>query len=122
MSTNYKAIAKKLKFEGRAFINGKYVDAIDGEKFEVSPDPIINAQGKWILIEGTNSWELTISSNGGSLKTDSKSIKLANYNLDQDRIRFSIETDTLIQSGVTRIKKKQIKNQLLTLECLLKKA
>ena len=27
---NYKSIAKKLKFEGRAFINGKYVDAIDG--------------------------------------------------------------------------------------------
>ena len=26
---NYKSIAKKLKFEGRAFINGKYVDAID---------------------------------------------------------------------------------------------
>ena len=31
---NYKSIAKKLKFEGRAFINGKYVDAIDGKKFE----------------------------------------------------------------------------------------
>ena len=34
MSVNYKAIAKKLKFEGRAFINGKYVNAIDGKKFE----------------------------------------------------------------------------------------
>jgi len=33
-TTDYKSIAKKLKFEGRAFINGKYVDAIDGEKFE----------------------------------------------------------------------------------------
>ena len=32
MATNYKAIAKKLKFEGRAFINGKYVNAIDGNK------------------------------------------------------------------------------------------
>ena len=31
---DYKSIAKKLKFEGRAYINGKYVDAIDGEKFE----------------------------------------------------------------------------------------
>ena len=30
----YKAIASKLKFEGRAFINGKYVNAIDGKKFE----------------------------------------------------------------------------------------
>ena len=31
---NYKSIVKKLKFEGRAFINGKYVDAIDGKKFD----------------------------------------------------------------------------------------
>ena len=31
---DYKSIAKKLKFEGRAYINGKYVDAIDGAKFE----------------------------------------------------------------------------------------
>ena len=30
----YKLIASKLKFEGRAFINGKYVNAIDGNKFE----------------------------------------------------------------------------------------
>ena len=34
MVTNYKAIATKLKFEGRAFINGKYVNAIDGKKFD----------------------------------------------------------------------------------------
>ena len=33
-TANYKSIASKLKFEGRAFINGKYVDAIDGGKFE----------------------------------------------------------------------------------------
>jgi len=31
---DYKSISKKLKFEGRAYINGKYVDAIDGNKFE----------------------------------------------------------------------------------------
>jgi aldehyde dehydrogenase (NAD+)/gamma-glutamyl-gamma-aminobutyraldehyde dehydrogenase len=31
---DYKSIANKLKFEGRAYINGKYVDAIDGAKFE----------------------------------------------------------------------------------------
>ena len=30
MAVNYKSIAKNLKFEGRAFIDGKYVDAIDG--------------------------------------------------------------------------------------------
>jgi len=33
-TVDYKAIAKKINFEGRAFINGKYVDAIDGGKFE----------------------------------------------------------------------------------------
>ena len=31
---DYKSIASKLDFEGRAFIDGKYVDAIDGQKFE----------------------------------------------------------------------------------------
>ena len=35
MSTKkYKSIAANLKLEGRAYINGKYVDAIDGAKFE----------------------------------------------------------------------------------------
>ena len=33
-TANYKSIANKLKFEGRAFINGKYVNAVDGQKFE----------------------------------------------------------------------------------------
>ena len=33
-TTDYKSIAKKLKFEGRAYINGKYVDSIDGAKFK----------------------------------------------------------------------------------------
>jgi len=33
-TANYKSIANKLKLEGRAYINGKYVDAIDGAKFE----------------------------------------------------------------------------------------
>ena len=31
---DYKSIASNLDFEGRAFIDGKYVDAIDGQKFE----------------------------------------------------------------------------------------
>jgi len=31
---DYKSIASKLDFEGRAFIDGKYVDAIDCQKFE----------------------------------------------------------------------------------------
>ena len=32
----YKLIASKLKFEGRAFINGKYVNAIDGKNLKQS--------------------------------------------------------------------------------------
>ena len=31
---NYKSIANNLYFEGRAFIDGKYVDAVDGQKFK----------------------------------------------------------------------------------------
>ena len=31
---DYKSIASNLDFEGRAFIDGKYVDAIDGQRFE----------------------------------------------------------------------------------------
>ena len=31
---DYKSIASDLDFEGRAFIDGKYVDAIDGQRFE----------------------------------------------------------------------------------------
>ena len=34
IAANYKDIANKIKFENRAFINGKYVDTIDGKKFE----------------------------------------------------------------------------------------
>ena len=33
-NTNYKTIASRIIFEGRAFIGGKYVDAIDGGKFD----------------------------------------------------------------------------------------
>ena len=32
---NYKSIASKLDFEGRAFIDGKYVDAIDGQNLKI---------------------------------------------------------------------------------------
>ena len=34
MAVNYKANDKKLKIEGRAFIDGKYVNAIDGKKID----------------------------------------------------------------------------------------
>ena len=34
MKKNYLSISKNLKYEGRAFIDGKYVNSIDNEKFE----------------------------------------------------------------------------------------
>ena len=33
-TTYYKSISKKLKFDGKTYINGKYVNAIDGGKFK----------------------------------------------------------------------------------------
>ena len=48
----YKVIASKIKFEGRAFINGKYVNAIDGEKFET----INPATGKKLCTVATVSY------------------------------------------------------------------
>ena len=50
MSSDYKSIAAKLKFEGRAFIGGKYVDAIDGKKFE-NKNP---ATGETLCSKATN--------------------------------------------------------------------
>ena len=41
MASDYKSIASKIKFEGRAFINGKYVNAIDGKKFEQYLDNVV---------------------------------------------------------------------------------
>ena len=44
-TADYKSISNKLKFEGRAYINGKYVDAIDGAKFEnINPATAKNDQ------------------------------------------------------------------------------
>ena len=40
ISANYKDIANKIKFEERVFINGKYVDTIDGKKFKTI-NPVI---------------------------------------------------------------------------------
>ena len=48
MATNYKAIAKKLKFEGRAFINGKYVNAIDGKNLKQS---ILQQEKNFVLLQ-----------------------------------------------------------------------
>ena len=51
-TTDYKSIAKKLEFEGRAYINGKYVDAIDGAKF-VNINP---ATGETLYLQTKTIW------------------------------------------------------------------
>ena len=39
----YKSIANKLKFEGRAFINGKYVNAIDEKSLKQSTQQLVKS-------------------------------------------------------------------------------
>lgn len=106
-------IANLVVVDGNYFKSESKINEvwIDGEKFEVLPDPIVKPQGQWLLSEGENIWILTISDKGGNLRINEKSIKLSNYNLEQDRIRFSIEADSLIQSGVSRFQG-TIKNEI----------
>ncbi|MGY8780218.1 MAG: amidohydrolase family protein [Fidelibacterota bacterium] len=92
--------------------DGNYFDAkskvqsvwIDGNEFEIAPDPLVKASGDWTLTEGNNEWILSIKANGSSLNIDEKNLKLSNYKLDQDRISFSVDADTILQKGVTRFK------------------
>ena len=106
-------IANLVVVDGNYFESDSKINEvwIDGNKFEISPDPIVDAQGIWSLSEGENIWTLTILDNGGNLKIDDKLIELSNYNLEEDRIRFSIQADSLIQSGVSRFQG-TIKNEI----------
>lgn len=92
--------------EGNYFDSKSKVNAvwIDGNEYAVAPDPIVDASGDWTLKEDDNTWMLSIKSDGGTLKVDEKSLKLANYKLDQDRLSFSVNADTILQAGVTRFK------------------
>ena len=53
-TTDYKSIANKLKFEGRAYINGKYVDAIDDAvaMANVPPDIYTPSEDIYPWLEG----------------------------------------------------------------------
>ena len=106
-------IANLVVVDGNYFESDSKINEvwIDGNKFEISPDPRVKAQGIWRLSEGENIWTLTILDNGGNLKIDDKLIELSNYNLEEDRIRFSIQADSLIQSGVSRFQG-TIKNKI----------
>ena len=88
-------------FDSKTKVNAVW---IDGNEYEVAPDPMVDASGDWTLKEGNNTWTLSIKAGGGTLKVDDKSMKLSNYKLDQDRLSFSVEADTVLQKGVTRFK------------------
>ena len=85
---------------------------IDGNKYDVAPDPLVEVAGIWNLLEGENTWKLILETNksmrednrniSGELKIDEKSLKLKKFQLDQNRVSFSIDADTLLQKGVTR--------------------
>ena len=99
-------IANLVVTDGNYFDKKSKVQSvwIDGNEYEVAPDPLVDAVGDWTLREGSNSWTLSVKADGGSLNVDEKKLKLANYKLDQDRISFSVNTDTILQKYVTRFK------------------
>ena len=99
-------IANLVVTDGNYFDKKSKVQSvwIDGNEYEVAPDPLVDAVGDWTLREGSNSWTLSVKADGGSLNVDEKKLKLANYKLDQDRISFSVNTDTILQKDVTRFK------------------
>ena len=99
-------IANLVVTDGNYFDKKSKVQSvwIDGNEYEVAPDPLVDAVGDWTLIEGSNSWTLSVKADGGSLNVDEKKLKLANYKLDQDRISFSVNADTILQKDVTRFK------------------
>ena len=99
-------IANLVVTDGNYFDKKSKVQSvwIDGNEYEVAPDPLVDAVGDWTLREGSNSWTLSVKADGGSLIVDEKKLKLANYKLDQDRISFSVNADTILQKDVTRFK------------------
>ena len=99
-------IANLVVTDGNYFDKKSKVQSvwIDGNEYEVAPDPLVDAVGDWTLREGNNSWTLSVKADGGSLNVDEKKLKLANYKLDQDRISFSVNADTILQKDVTRFK------------------
>jgi len=92
-------------FDGKSAVNAVW---IDGNKYEVKPDPIVEVAGDWTLKESGNTWSLVLKKTpkgfSGELKVDEKALKLGNMKVDQDRITFSVDADTILQKGVNRFK------------------
>ncbi len=92
-------------FDGKSTINAVW---IDGNEYEIKPDPLVDVAGDWTLKEGKNEWFLMLKKTpkgfSGELKIDEKALKLANVKVDQDRIAFSVDADTILLKGITRFK------------------
>ncbi len=105
-------------FDSKTKVNAVW---IDGNEYDVAPDPMVDASGDWTLKEGTNIWTLSLDIPedeiemsideefdmiylSGSLKLNNKYIELSNLAFEQDRISFTVETDTILQKGITRFK------------------
>ena len=90
-------------FSGESTVNAVW---IDGNEYEIEPDPFVSIAGTWSLKERNNVWSLVLNKSAkgfsGEIKTENKSIKLNNVKVEQDRIGFSLKADTLLQKGVTR--------------------
>ncbi len=90
-------------FSGESTVNAVW---IDGNEYEITPDPFVSIAGTWSLKERNNVWSLVLDKSAkgfsGEITTENKSLKLNNVKVEQDRIGFSVKTDTLLQKGVTR--------------------
>ena len=90
-------------FSGESTVNAVW---IDGNEYEITPDPFVSIAGTWSLKERNNVWSLVLNKSAkgfsGEITTENKSLKLNNVKVEQDRIGFSVKTDTLLQKGVTR--------------------
>ncbi len=79
---------------------------INGILYKTKPKQAEDLSGTWSLWESERSWTLSLKKNthgfSGELFRDSLSFALESIVLDQDRLSFTIESDTVFQAGITR--------------------
>ena len=90
-------------FDGKSTVKAVW---IDGNEYEVEPDPLVSVAGQWTLKESGNEWALNLNKSpkgfGGKISMDEHSFKLKTVKIEQDRITFSVDADTILQKGNTR--------------------
>ena len=87
-------IANLVVTDGNYFNETSKVNSvwIDGNEYEVLPDPIVDANGNWLLREGDNNWTLAIKDGKGELKSED----LMNSILDKTRVIKGVEKATAL--------------------------